>query len=88
MYTQHQAHINELQRAIDKLKAQLREKENCITEKITIIREKERIDHPRIQNSHHWKRRENQRNPEGEGGAEAVQSADVGGTAEADREAG
>ncbi|XP_061183808.1 trichohyalin-like isoform X2 [Saccostrea echinata] len=45
MYSQHQAHINELQRAIDKLKTQLREKENSITEKITIIREKERIIH-------------------------------------------
>ncbi|XP_056012294.1 golgin subfamily A member 4-like isoform X5 [Ostrea edulis] len=45
MYSQHQAHINELQRAIDKLKAQLREKENNITEKITIIREKEKIIH-------------------------------------------
>ncbi|XP_078326757.1 uncharacterized protein LOC111124018 isoform X6 [Crassostrea virginica] len=45
MYSQHQAHINELQRVIDKLKAQLREKENSITEKITIIREKERIIH-------------------------------------------
>ncbi|XP_062594828.1 golgin subfamily A member 4-like [Saccostrea cucullata] len=45
MYSQHQAHINELQRVIDKLKTQLREKENSITEKITIIREKERIIH-------------------------------------------
>ena len=43
MYSQQQSHIQELQLTIDRLEKQLREKENVITEKITLIREKERI---------------------------------------------